>query len=181
MPLGLLLLGILAVALYFGLRDSGADEAGSGGAAGVQQQQEEASGSAAGSGSAGGGSSAAGGGAGMLMAGGQSLLPVPSASALSAMAGQRVTGTSVPVESVVSNEAFWVATSKQDRVFVRLERGSESPFKVRAGENVSFSGVLTRADAGLAEELGVTRAEGAQLLARQGSYVDVKSGTLSSG
>jgi hypothetical protein len=100
---------------------------------------------------------------------------------LSGMTGERVTGTSVPVQSVVSDEAFWVGTSEQDRMFVRLERGSESPFKVRAGENVSFDGVLTRADAGLAAQLGVSENEGASLLAEQGTYVDIKSGDLRSG
>jgi hypothetical protein len=115
------------------------------------------------------------------MAGGQSLLPVPAANMLSGMTGDRVTGTSVPVQSVVSDEAFWVGTSEQDRMFVRLERGSESPFQVRAGENVSFAGVLTQADAGLAEQLGVTEAEGASRLANQGVYIDVESGTLRQG
>jgi hypothetical protein len=180
-PLGLLLLGLLALALYFGLRDGGNDEAGSGGNAAVQQQGQDESGSPAGGGSAGAASGSAGAGAGTLTAGSRSLLPVPSATVLSGMVGQQVTGRSVPVESVVSNEAFWVGTSEQDRVFVRLERGSESPFQVRAGENVSFTGVLAQANAALAEKLGVTEAEGARLLARQGSYVDVKSGTLRSG
>ena len=180
--LGLLLLGLLALALYFALRDDGNDEGRTGGnAAAQEQQQQDGSGSAAGDGSAGGASGSAGAGAGTLTAGGRSLLPVPSATMLSGMTGQQVTGTSVPVESVVSDEAFWVGTSEQDRVFVRLERGSESPFQVRAGENVSFTGVLTKANAGLAGELGVAEAEGARLLARQGSYVDVKSGTLRSG
>ena len=66
-------------------------------------------------------------------------------------------------------------------MFVRLEHGSESPFKVRAGENVSFDGVLARAGSGLAEGLGVTENEGASLLAEQGVYVDVKSGDLRQG
>ena len=190
LPLGLLLLALLGLALYFGLRDDGGDEVG-GNAAVQEQAQQDGGGSGAGGGSAGGGSagggSAGGGGAsadagsGTLTAGSRSLLPIPSAPVLSGLAGQQVTGTSVPVESVVSDEAFWVGTSEQNRVFVRLERGSESPFRVRAGENVSFRGVLAQANAGLAEELGVTEAEGAALLARQGSYVDVKSGTIRSG
>ena len=97
------------------------------------------------------------------------------------MTGDQVTGTSVPVQSVVSDEAFWVGTSAKDRMFVRLERGSESPFKVRAGENVSFDGMLTQAGSGLANELGVTENEGASLLTDQGVYVDVESGELRSG
>jgi hypothetical protein len=106
---------------------------------------------------------------------------VPPANTLSGMIGQQVTGTSVPVQSVVSDEAFWVGTSEQDRMFVRLERGSESPFQVRAGENVSFTGTLTQADASVAQELGVTEEEGASTLTNQGVYVDVPSGTLRQG
>ena len=173
--LGLLALALLALLLYFGLRDNGDETAATSGNAAAQQQDGNAN---AGGGGAGGGG---GGGAGTLRAGGQSLLPVPAASMLSGMTGERATGTSVPVQSVVSDEAFWVGKSEQDRVFVRLERGSESPFKVRAGENVSFNGVLTQAGSGLAEELGVTENEGASMLAQQGVYVDVKSGNVRSG
>ena len=180
LPLGLLLLALLALVLYFALRDDGTDDAATGGNVAAQQQAQEGSGSVnGGSGSAGGGTGSAD--AGTLTAGGRSLLPVPSATVLSGMRGRQVSGTSVPVQSVVSDEAFWVGSSEQDRMFVRLERGSESPFKVRAGENVSFAGVLAPADAGLAEELGVNEAEGATLLARQGAYVDVESGDLRSG
>ncbi|HYP22252.1 MAG TPA: hypothetical protein VEV43_01650, partial [Actinomycetota bacterium] len=75
----------------------------------------------------------------------------------------------------------WVGTSEQDRMFVRLERGTESPCTVRAGVRGSFSGVLAQSDAGLADQLGVTEAEGAQMLVTQGAYVDVKSGDIRSG
>ena len=185
--LGLLALALLALLLYFGLRDSGDDNAATGGNVAAQQDGNANAGGAGGgnanAGGAGGGNANAGGAGGgnALTAGGQSLLPVPAANMLSGMTGERVTGNAVPVQSVVSDEAFWVGTSEQDRMFVRLERGSESPFKVRAGENVSFDGVLTQAESGLARELGVNENEGASLLAEQGVYVDVKSGDLRSG
>ena len=175
--LALLALVLLGLLLYFGLRDGG-DETGSDGNAAAQQQ---AGNDADGGGGSGSGANSGAGAGTLASAGGQELLPVPAMNELSRLRHERVTGTSVPVESVVADEAFWVGTSEQDRMLVRLERATESPFKVRAGEIVSFDGVLARAGDGLAKELGVTENEGAPLLAEQGVYVDVKSGDIRSG
>lgn len=111
---------------------------------------------------------------GQLNAGEQSLLPVP-AGGLAALAGQPAEGTSVTVESVVADEAFWVGTSATDRVLVVLSleaRGTdaESPFQVEAGQRVNLTGTVTALD-GDPADFGIDAAEGADQLSTQGAYV----------
>ncbi len=119
-------------------------------------------------GSAGGGSA---GGSGKLTSEGTSLLPIPSGG-LNPYSGKPATGGSVAVESVVSDEGFWVGESEEERVFVKLEIQGESPFKVKAGDVVDLQGKVTALSGG-AEALGLTKAEGADQLSSQGQYLTV--------
>ena len=117
---------------------------------------------------------AAGGGpagGGQLLAGEQPILPLPPGGDLTQYQGQAVTGESVPVESVVSDEGFWVGTSEQDRVFLLLARDAESPFKVRAGESVTVADGSLRPVTGTVP--GLTASEGDAQLRSQGAYVEV--------
>ena len=132
-----------------------------------------------GSGSSGSGteSGAAGGGA-SLTADGQDLLAASGAS-FADRAGQSVTGTA-RVESVVSDEGFWVGSSPQERVFVFLtpqarRSQGESGFTVTAGQTVKMSGaVAALADTPEAAE-GVTADEGRSQLDQQAAYVSADS------
>lgn len=135
-------------------------------------------------GSAGGGSG--GGlatGSASLTAGGQAILPLP-AGGLAPLSTTAVSGTSVPVESVVSDEGFWVGTSASERVFVVLTpeaRGGagESPFQVQAGQSINLAGTLVPLPAAGAGALGVEAAEGGDQLATQGHVVEATQVALS--
>jgi hypothetical protein len=112
-----------------------------------------------------------------LISGGQALLPVP-AGGLAAYSGQAAEATSVAVESVISDEGFWVGDSADQRVFVRLVTGgAESPVQIERGRRVSFSGTVTPNPADLST-LGITAEEGADLLMQQGQYIDVQLGDI---
>lgn len=106
---------------------------------------------------------------GSVVAGDAILLPLPGGG-LSTYDGQDVTGTSVPVESVVSDEGFWVGESQEERLFVQLNVSGESPFKVTKGQTVTLHGKLTPLQ-GDPMSVGVTDAEGASQLRSEGSYI----------
>lgn len=164
LPLLLLLLllalaGILA-ALFAGGDDSKASSRG-----------DSTSGAVAGASTSEGGSSSRG----RLTANGASLLPL-AAAALKTRAGQRVQARQVKVVGVPGDEVFWVGNASR-RVLVHLEVGGESGPKVRTGDVATFAGTLQRNTADAAADYGVTAAEGASLLQRQGVHVeaDVRS------
>ena len=160
-----LLLGLLALAvlLFFVLRDDDQDGGGNSGKDQTTQQAPAQSGGAQAGGAAGGG--------GVLTAGGQAILPLPSGG-LAPYAGKAVTGNAVPVQAVIADEAFWVGTSRTDRVLVHLRRQGESPFQVEVGEKVRIVGTVQPLRPGDADRFGVTAAEGADQLASQGHYVE---------
>ena len=115
-----------------------------------------------------------------LTSGGTALLPLP-AGGLGAYSGAPAEARSVTVESVVSDEGFWVGDSPTERVFVRLVTGGiESPVGIEAGRTVSFTGTVTPnpADVGT---LGVTAEEGAGLLSKQGQHIEVPLGQIRQG
>jgi hypothetical protein len=101
---------------------------------------------------------------------------------LAAYADQPAEATSAPVESVVSDEGFWVGTSAEDRIFVRLVTGgAESPVQVEAGRPISFSGTVTTNPPDVETAFGVTAAEGAALLTQQGHHIEVPVAELRQG
>ena len=93
-------------------------------------------------GGVGGGASAA-----TLTSNGQDVLAVAGdPAALAALDGGAVAGRA-PVESVVSDEGFWVGNSPEQRVFVFITeaaRGTqgESPFQVQPGQIVEIAGTM---------------------------------------
>jgi RNA polymerase sigma factor (sigma-70 family) len=95
---------------------------------------------------------------GPLFVAGAGRMPT-SASRLEDFAGKHVSGERVLIESVPADEGFWIGEGKS-RVFVRLTKPTESGFKARAGQRVTFGGTIVRNDPRLARRIGVTRAEG---------------------
>jgi len=110
---------------------------------------------------------------------GEALVPLP-AGRLTPYAGQTVTATGVLVQSVPADEGFWVGTNVADRVWVQLAVGGagESPEQVRAGDHVSFRGAVVANPPGFARRAGVTAAEGAAQLERQGAHIAVNGALL---
>ena len=149
--LGLLALGLIGFMIFAGL--TGDSEAGSAGTA------AEGAGAAPAEGT--------------VSAEGTDLLPIASSDGdLTQYEGRSVEARSVPVESVVSDEGFWVGNSVEERVFVRLALEGESGPDVDAGDRVDLSGTMTSAPDGFAESLGVTPEEGADQLEQQGTYIE---------
>ena len=116
-----------------------------------------------------------------LTADGQDLLAA-SGGSLAERAGQAVTGSAV-VESVVSDEGFWVGSGPESRVFVFLtpqarESQGESGFQVEAGQTVQVEGSVQSLDEATDAAAGVEESEGLSQLQQQGALVSADSVTL---
>ena len=158
-----------------GTEEDGAEQGGAegGSAGGAASAAPEAS-AAPDAGSTGGGAS--------LTANGEDLLAAATGGSLAGRAGQAVTGTAT-VESVVSDEGFWVGSSAEDRVFVFLtpearQSQGESGFQVTAGQTVQLEGAVTALEESPEVAEGVTADEGAEQLSTQAAYVRADSVVL---
>ena len=94
------------------------------------------------------------------------------ASRLETHVGKRVTAHAMTVDSVPSDEGFWLG-SKEARVFVHviLPVSMESPVRIEAGERVTLTGTLKRHEPRFARRHGVTQAEGAAELRRSPQHI----------
>lgn len=194
--LGLLLLGLLLFALSRCGNDDETDSASTAASAApsavasaapstapsatASSPAAGASGSAAGSGAAAG---AGGAGTGSLTAAGVSLLPLSAAAGsggdLSKYTSQPARATGVLVESVPADEGFWVGSGPADRVWVQLTgTAGESPFQVKVGQRVDFTGTVSPNPAGYAQTVGVDAAEGAAQLTAERQHIVVDKSTL---
>jgi hypothetical protein len=114
---------------------------------------------------------------GQLVTGSTDLLATaPTAGQLSGFDQQTVAGRAVPVESVVTDEGFWVGTSDTERVFVFLSqeaRGGpgESAVTVEPGQRVDLDGTVVAVQVGAGAQLGLTDVSGQAQLEEQGGYV----------
>jgi len=91
--------------------------------------------------------------------------------------GDPVRAREVPVLAVPADEGFWVGEPGA-RMWVKLRVGGESGVRVRAGDVVSFRGMLVRHGPEFADRVGVSRPEGAGELNRTGHHVDVRGKSL---
>jgi hypothetical protein len=161
--------------------DSGQDGAAAGGA---EAGAEAGADAGADTGADGGADAGAEGGAAQgapLTADGQDLLAA-AGSSLAGRDGQAVTGSAV-VESVVSDEGFWVGSSTDSRVFVFLtpqarQSQGESGFQVEAGQTVQVEGAMVSLDQAPDAVDGVTEDEGLSQLQEQGALVSADAVTL---
>lgn len=116
---------------------------------------------------------------GTVTAAGTNLLSAATPADLGTHDGQPAVGRAVKVQSVPADEGFWVGASEQDRLWVQLTgTGGESDYKVKQGDTVNFTGILTKAAQGFAAKTGVTAAEGADQLTQQGYYVSAPSSSI---
>ena len=115
------------------------------------------------------------------MAGDRQVLPLTGAStaSLSKYAGEKAVTRSVKVESVPADEGFWVGANRSNRVWVQLTGTSgESPYKVKSGDSVTFTGKITKNSPGFARAAGLTPTEGRAQLDKQGYHIDVPKSVL---
>jgi hypothetical protein len=119
---------------------------------------------------------------GSLSAAGTSPLPVAQVAGpdgeLTAQAGKAAAAQGVLVQSVPADEGFWVGTSETDRVWVQLSGTDESGYVVEQGDRVDFTGQVAAHDPGLATQVGVDAAEGADQLGQQGVHIEVAKSEL---
>jgi hypothetical protein len=102
---------------------------------------------------------------------GENLLDVVArGGALSAFENRPETGDGVEVQSVVSDEGFWVGPSEQQRIFVVYVAGA-SPVDINAGSTVSFTGALQPLPIDFDQRFGLTTSEGSEPLRTQGYFV----------
>lgn len=115
-----------------------------------------------------------------LTAGDEDVFPLDSPDQdLSSFTGE-VVGRSVPVESVPADEGFWLGIGPDQRVWVEIVAiEGETPFAVRPGEKVSFTGAeFVPHDESYAQRLDISEEEGAQQLTAQKAHVQVRSADL---
>ena len=105
--------------------------------------------------------------------------PADPTEALARVSGQSVTGSAVQVLSVPADEGFWVGATDTRRVWVQLVGAAgESPYQVRQGDLVDFTGTVVAHDPGFAATVGVDDAEGADQLSAQGQHIEVDRAAL---
>lgn len=107
--------------------------------------------------------------------------PIPDAGPsgrLTRYVGERVRATRALVVAVPADEGFWVQASPRTRLWVQLKMSGESAQRVRAGQRVSFTGVMVRNRVHFAESVGVTPAEGAARLDEAGAHVEAPASSL---
>ncbi len=77
------------------------------------------------------------------------------------------------MQSVISDEGFWVGDSTAHRVLVQLVGPGESSIAVRQGQQLFFTGRMVPNPPGFAGQIGVAPTEAAVLLEREGYHVEV--------
>ncbi len=114
-----------------------------------------------------------------LTIGGESVLPLPQAFVWRAHRGAVTIAKGAPVESVPSNEGFWVGSDSSDRIFVVIDAVGESRVTVEPSDSVWFRGRLVANDPEELRALGVDDEEGIDLLRQQGHHIVVKPNSVS--
>ena len=158
--------------------DGSADSSASSSATGSSGTGASPGGSAAGSGSGG-----AAGQPGTVTSEGTTILPAP-AGGLQTYATKGAQARSVPVQSVVADEGFWIGSSESDRLFVFFaadNAGTESRVQVEEGQTISFDGVVKPIPQDVTTTFEVDEAEGAQQLRQQGHYIEIAPDAITVG
>ncbi len=87
--------------------------------------------------------------------------------------GEHASASGVNVESAVTRNGFWAGTPAL-RVWVELV-GPLRALRIEANDRLDFAGMVTGNGAGFAAREGVSAADGAGLLNRQGAHIDVRT------
>ena len=118
-----------------------------------------------------------------LTADGQDILALAAEpTMLATLIGRPATGRAT-VESVVSDEGFWIGANPTSRVFVLLTQAardnySESPFQVAAGQTILLEGTANTVNGRIPSD--VTEADGKDQLDSQNFVIDATSVELTS-
>ncbi len=113
----------------------------------------------------------------VFTSGKQPVLAIAAKDGLGRFKGEAVRASGVKVSEVAANEGFWIGTGER-RVWVQLTTTKESPFRVRAGQELSFRGKLVPHSDNFPERVGVSGSEDAALLRREGHHIEVAAGQI---
>ncbi len=91
---------------------------------------------------------------------------------LTGLIGHPVVARGAMVVALGTHNGFWVSSGGADRLWVELT-GPLRPLQVAVGNRVSFTAPLVAHNPAYAASMGVTAAEGADVLTAQGAHVDV--------
>lgn len=156
----LVALGLIAFMVWQGLDDGSASDPGANGSAAAPTAEGEAAAGPA--------------GAGSVAVGDVDLLSLAEdPDALAGYEGREARASSAVVESVVSDEGFWVGEAAGQRLFVFLDLEVESGPDVDPGDEVDFTGTLEPPPFDFADRFAVTPGEGSGDLEEQGRYLSV--------
>ena len=100
---------------------------------------------------------------------------------LAPYAGREVRAEGATVESVPTQEGFWVGSSRSDRVWVDLDGGGPISQPVTPGQRVSFVGRLVANHAELPARLGLAAPADVAQLEGQGFHISITEETLQLG
>ena len=95
--------------------------------------------------------------------------------------GREVRADEATVQSVPTNEGFWVGSSLPDRIWVDLDDGGPISKPVTAGQRVSFVGRLIPNHAQLPAQLGLEAPADVAQLEGQGFHISITEETLQPG
>ena len=98
---------------------------------------------------------------------------VTSRRSMRAAIGEHASASAVTVESTVTRNGFWVGTPAL-RVWVELV-GPLEPLRISANSHLDFAGTVVGNGPAFPAREGVSAAEGAGLLDRQGAHIDVRT------
>ncbi len=86
----------------------------------------------------------------------------------------RVTLRGLTVESVPADTGFWATTTRDERVWVKLDLTGRSAMPVQRGERVDVTGVVVSHGPDFAAREGVPTGRDADLLTRLGTHVEAE-------
>jgi hypothetical protein len=109
-------------------------------------------------------------------AAGQPTLALTDVEHLDQAVGRRVVADRAEVESVPGDEGFWVTTGGE-AAWVQLTTAGESPYTVKAGDRVSFTGQVVAHGADFAERPEFSEAD-ARRLVDTGAHIEVPVGDV---
>ena len=92
--------------------------------------------------------------------------------------GKHVTMSGMHVQSVPADEGFWI-DSDGGRMWVQIETVKESPYVVKAGQTVSFTGDVVAHGSDFPARVGVTSSEGSTALAKQAAHISIPLNAIS--
>ncbi len=106
----------------------------------------------------------------------RSLLPIPT-QGLTPFIGRPVRARAALVLAVRADEGAWIGSDKSARIWVQFDGSGESPFHLRSGQHITFTGRLVPTTPGFVLRAGIPEPDRAVVLA-QGAHISAHTSTV---